>query len=383
MTDLDPTEDGLSSVRTTRRATGHDTLTSKPTSKDDDMPTLRSLAALLAAATLALTGCSGDGTPGGELSYEDSPLSKYFRALYDMGISPDATQQEQQAFYDEQNRKQEELIAQCMTDEGFEYVPSTQNGAVVVSSGDEEDMWRPDDRDWVEKYGYGAINSPWREQEETQAPEATEPPSDPNQEYVESLTEAEQQAYSEALWGKPQEPDPDADPDQAQEWRWQDAGCYGWAQHEVQGDNPWEQEENKPIIQALNTFYQSLQTRPEFVKLDADWSACMTEAGFGPFKTQSDAQNSIYELQSKYWEQNSPQSEDDQNPDFGTMKDPEFAKLADEEIPLALADLDCREKTDYRQQQMRIQFAAEEQFIADHAEELDAMKARVEQAKKK
>jgi hypothetical protein len=48
-----------------------------------------------------------------------------------------------------------------------------------------------------------------------------------------------------------------------------------------------------------------------------------------------------------------------------------------------VADLGCREKTDYRQQQLKIQFAAEEQFIADHKEELDALKARAEQSQKK
>ncbi len=338
-----------------------------------------SFVALIAASTLALTGCGGGGNGGdGQLSYEDSPLSKYLSSVFTNGLSPDATQQEQQEFYNEQNRKTEELVAQCMTKEGFEYVPNTSNGSVTIG---DDGMWRPDDRDWVEKYGYGAINNPWQEQNggETQA---TEPPADPNQPYVESLTEAEQQAYYEALWGKPQEPDPDADPNEPQEWRWEDGGCYGWAQHEVQGENPWEQDENKPIIEALQKFWETMQSSPEFTKLDADWSTCMTEAGHGGFKTQYEAQDSIYQLINKYWE-NAPQGEGEWDPNFGTVKDPEYAKIADQELPLALADLTCREKTDYRQQQLRIQFAAEEQFIADHKEELDAMKARAEQAQKK
>jgi hypothetical protein len=344
------------------------------------MPRTRTLVALFAAATLALTGCGGIDGKGGELTYEDSPLSKYLMSIFSDGLAPDATDQERQEYYNEQNRRTEELVAQCMTKEGFEYVPNTQNNSVVVNT-DTDDMWRPDDRDWVEKYGYGAVNSPWREQEENRTPEATEAPADPNQPYVDSLTESEQQAYYEALWGK-QEADPDADPNEPQEWRWENAGCYGWAQHEVQGDNPWDSAENKSIMDALQKFYETLQTTPELTKLDAEWSACMTEAGFGPFTTQTDAQNSMYELINQYWE-NAPQGDGEWDPSFGTMKDPEFAKMAEEEIPLALADLACREKTDYRQQQLRIQFAAEEQFIADHSEELDALKARAEQTKKK
>jgi hypothetical protein len=356
-------------------------LTDSPPTKEDIMARTRPLVAAIAAATLLLTGCgSGGDGGGGKLTYEDSPLSKYLSEIFSGGLSPDATTQERQEYYDEQQRRTEELVAQCMTKEGFEYVPNTSNGGTVVSD-DGDQMWRPDDRDWVEKYGYGAVNNPWQEQNDAQGPEATEPPPDPNQPYVDSLTEAEQQAYYEALWGKQTEPDPSADPDQPQEYNWENGGCYGWAQHEVSGDNPWELDENKPIIDAIQKFYETMQSSPEFTKLDADWSACMTEAGFSGFKTQSEAQNSIYEMINKYWE-NGSQGEGEQDPNFGTIKDPAYAEIAEQELPLAVADLDCREKTDYRQQQLRIQFAAEEQFIADHKEELDAMKVRAAQTKK-
>ena len=333
------------------------------------------------AAALTLTGCGVvPGTGEAKLTYQDSPLSKYLESVFSGGLGPDATDQERQEYYNEQNRKTEELVAQCMTKQGFEYVPNTQNGSITINS-DTDDMWRPDDRDWVEKWGYGAVNNPWREQEETPGPEATEPPPDPNQAYIDSLSEAEREAFYEALWGK-QEVDPDADPDAPQEWSWENGGCYGWAQHEVQGDNPWEQEENKPIIDALQKFWENLTKLPEQAKLDAEWAACMTEANYPGFKTQNDAQQSIFDLTNKYWE-NMPQDGEETPPDFGTPKDPEFAKIAEQEIPLALADLGCREKTNYRQQQLRIQFAAEEQFIADHKEELDALKARAEQSQQR
>ncbi|MGC4153563.1 MAG: hypothetical protein QM628_10820 [Propionicimonas sp.] len=345
------------------------------------MARTRSFVALIAAATLVLTGCGGgDGGGDGKLDYEDSPLSKYLAALYSGGLSPDATPEEQQQYWNEQQRKIEELVATCMTDQGFEYVPNNPfTGETPIPVEDGEEKWRPDDRDWVEKYGYGAVNNPW--QEEGDAPQpmpVPTAPADPNQEYVESLTEAEQQAYYEALYGKPIEPQPGEDDVQ---YDWRNQGCYGYAQHEVQGDNPWELEENKSIIAAIEQFYQTVQNNPEFAKLDADWSACMTDAGFGGFAKQMDAQDSIYQLINKYWE-NAPQGDGEGDPNFGTMKDPEFAKIAEQEVPLALADLACREKTDYRQQQLRIQFAAEEQFIADHSEELDAMKARAEQGRK-
>lgn len=343
------------------------------------MARTRSFVALIAAATLALTGCGGDAG-GGELSWEDSPLQKYFSEVFTDGLAPDATDEERQRFYAEQQRKMEELVAQCMTEQGFEYVPYTPPVENPVPVEDTENMWRPDDKDWVEKYGYGAANNPWQERapEPEPMPEPGQEFQDPNQEYVESLTESERDAYYEALHGKQQEPEPGED---FVEYDWEKAGCYGRANHEVNGDNPWDDPANKPIIEAMERFWQNMYNDPAFAALDGEWAACMTENGFGGFSKQADAQDSIYQQLNKYWE-NAPQGEGEQDPTFGTMKDPAYAAIAEQEIPLALADLTCREKTDYRQQQLKIQFAAEEQFIADNKEELDAMKARVEQGRK-
>ncbi len=56
-----------------------------------------------------------------------------------------------------------------------------------------------------------------------------------------------------------------------------------------------------------------------------------------------------------------------------------MAALGEEEVELALADLGCREETDYRQKAQDIQFELEEQFIADHESELEALRAAAEQ----
>jgi hypothetical protein len=53
--------------------------------------------------------------------------------------------------------------------------------------------------------------------------------------------------------------------------------------------------------------------------------------------------------------------------------------LAEREVELALADLDCREETDYRDRHAAITREVEQQFIDDHKAELDAMIASVEQ----
>ena len=347
------------------------------------MARTRSFVALIAAATLSLTACAGGPNGGdGKLDYEDSPLQKYLSVIFSGGVSPDATPEEQEQFWAEQQRKIEEHVAQCMTEQGFEYVPNNPVGpSRPMPIEDGENKWRPDDRDWVEKYGYGAVNNPWQEEGENPEPPMPEEPMpvDPNEEYINSLSEAEREAFYEALHGKPQEWVEGEEPPQ---WDWTQGGCYGAAQHEIVGESAWEQKENKPIIEAIQKFYETVGNDPAFAQLDAEWSSCMTEKGFPGFSQQMDAQDSIYQLINKYWENIPEQPDGEWDPKLGTVQDPEFAKIADTELPLALADLECREKTDYRQQQLKIQFAAEEQFIADHREELDAMKARAEQGRK-
>lgn len=106
----------------------------------------------------------------------------------------------------------------------------------------------------------------------------------------------------------------------------------------------------------------------------------MAAAGEGGFARQPDAENSIYDLIAGYFD--SHRSDDGAETDerIGTMDDPEFARIAETEVQLALRDLDCREKTDYRGRHRDAQFTLEEQFIADHREELEALRANVERA---
>jgi hypothetical protein len=335
---------------------------------------------IAAFAVLALTACTG--VPGGpsatpSLRQEDSPLARYLSKVMG-GPGLDATRAEQQAFYDEQQRKVEEATATCMTGEGFEYQPSAGSSVVVGDAAD----YRPEERDWVARYGYGMVRYPGQEAESVPQATAT---VDPNQAYVESLTEAEQQAYQEALYGKPSEP---SDNGEATEYRWQDAGCMGRAQHEVQGDATFTEETHKPLIDALTTFYSTLSDDPGYATVDAEWAACMKEGPFGGFTRQPEAAESISTLVSEYYEnanageEGTDKTGDGSDSTFGTPDDPEYAAIAEKEVPLALADLDCRVRTNYRDRQLRIQFALEEQFIADHRAELDALVADAEQGRK-
>ena len=83
--------------------------------------TLSSLApvAVILGAALTLSACSL--LPGGggseKLDPEKSPLAEYMDAFYG---------QQDEDFYAQQAKEVEELVAECMSDQGFEYIPVDQ-----------------------------------------------------------------------------------------------------------------------------------------------------------------------------------------------------------------------------------------------------------------
>jgi hypothetical protein len=321
----------------------------------------------LAAMALLLSGCSGSegddtGSSGG--AEQESPLQKYLSAAYGGDLSPE---QQEERFADQQ-RQTEELVAQCMQDEGFEYTPATDTGTFFSSGEDTE--WKPDDREWVTQYGYGAVTTPFSEE-----PPPEEEYVDPNADYVATLSESEQMAFYEALYGP--QPDEEEMPENGEfEYDWTQAGCQGAAQHEAAGADPSQSEEFKPLFDAINELYTDTASWPGMAELDAEWATCMEGAGQGGHASPTEAQNSVYDELNKLYEDVGMS----ENPDApGEPDQAAMDALAEREVELALADLDCREETDYRERHTDITREVEQQFIDDHKAELDAMIASVEQ----
>ncbi|MQA33131.1 hypothetical protein [Modestobacter roseus] len=326
----------------------------------------RTSAALSAFTVLAvvLAGCSGGSEDDPAAAEQESPLAEYMNAVYGGDLSPE--EQEQQ--FTEQQAEREELVAQCMQEQGFEYTPDTQSSS--FSSGDGTE-WEPDDREWVSQYGYGAVNSPFSE--EPVQPE--EEYVDPNGDYVMSLSESEQAAFYEALYG-PQPTEEEIGEDGSYEYDWQTAGCQGAAQHEVEGEDVSQSDEFKPLFDAMNEFYEGMSSWPGMTELEAEWAACMDAAGHGGFATQYEAQDSIYEDLNAIYEEMVPTEDGEVS---GEPDEAARDALAEREVELALADLDCREETDYRDRAAEVNREAEQQFVDDHESELEAMKAAAEQ----
>lgn len=311
------------------------------------------------AAVLTLSACSApNAQPPAD---EQSPLSAYLAAIYGGGMDEE---QQQQRFI-EDDKKRQDIVAQCMTEQGFDYQPVIPTSAVPLSSGAE---WKPDDREWVAQWGYGISHFPGADD-----PAAQDAFVDPNTDYVASLSESEQSAYYEALYG--------VTPDDSQltageplEYDWTTAGCTGRAGHEVSGDDPLQGEEFQPLMEALQAFWTDTAGYPGMSEINADWAACMDAAGHPGFTAQADASASISEASNAAWT----------GPDgatVSTVDEATLAQLSKTEIETALADLDCRTEVDYAARMRSAQGEAEKTFIDDHRAELDAAKAAAAQAR--
>jgi hypothetical protein len=341
------------------------------------MRTLRPITILATAAVLglSLTGCSAiSGIFGGEqekLSYEDSPLNEYFSALYGGDMSPEDMQSEADA----QQLQIEEAIAACMQAEGFEYIPATDaNSGVIFSEGEE---WEPEKREWVEKYGYGIFA--WPGMEGVSGEGEGEEYVDPNQAYVESLSESEQEAYNEVLWGEMPSEEQMNDPEF--DWNSLDGGCQMEASDDVYDPDAFNElyEQYEPLLNAMSELYEEAADLDAVVELDSKWAACMADADYPEFSTQSEAQEKFSNLQSEMYDNAYGEEIDAYYESADPANSEEWKEAAAEEIETALADLECREKLDYTNKALEAQFELEEQFIEDNKTELEAFRAAAEQ----
>ncbi|ACQ81206.1 hypothetical protein Bcav_2961 [Beutenbergia cavernae DSM 12333] len=314
------------------------------------------LLALVAVGTL--TACSSGGPGGGgggDLTYEDSPLAEIFAQIDD---TAEQSQEDAQAEMDEQNRQVEQLVSACMADEGFEYIPVDNSGTVVFS--DETDIEDMNTEEYVAEHGYGFTTY-----EEQEAP-AEDEYVDPNADYVAAMSETEQAAYYEALWGPATTEEYDED-EEIPEYDWTQGGCYGAAQHEVyegeDSDNYWSDPQFEELFEEMNGLWEDAMSDPRIAELDAEWASCMADAGYADFATSQEAQDSIMNAQNALWESG-------EEPDDEAM-----AELRQQEIDTALADFRCKQDVDYEQTQLEIQFELEREFVEEHQTELDALVA--------
>ncbi|MBI9114176.1 hypothetical protein [Sanguibacter suaedae] len=333
-------------------------------------PALRTASVLGALSLVLMSGCSSDDTSsGGELKADEGPLSKILEPLWGSYEDVDWAAQEAEI---------ENLVAQCMTDKGFEYIPAPASSTTVVT---EDDMDEYGTEEWVAENGYGfSMNE---EPEDLEGEEVEEEYVDPNAPYVESLSESAAAEYYEALNG------PDIWSDMTEEemeeyvYDWKEGGCYGAAQHEVNGEtDAYSDEEHAEVTEAMDALYTEMSNDPRMTALNDEWAECMADAGYPEYATPDEAMEAAMNAHNALWEEASTGAVDEETgefpEDFTGPSDEALAEAREMEIAIAVADFGCKEEVDWEQESLKVQFELEKQFVQDYKPQLDALVADAE-----
>lgn len=277
----------------------------------------------------------------------------------------------------------EAAIQGCMTEQGFEYTPSADGGDVFVAEFD--------DGDFAERFGYGVSTMTGGAIADFGLGGGIS--EDPNQPYVQSLSESQRGAYYEALYGA--SPDgtgfagsgattftsgagvAEASGEGPSVVIGGNGGCTAAANLEVYG-------EEQPLSFTPDLFAQ-MQRISEQVAADSrvieaweSWARCMADAGY-PY---ADEEEIIRDLGARFEAitgQSSPRAGGgftivggafgQQEPDYDVGA---LEALQDEEREIAAVGAQCREDH-VSDIEIEVRDAIERTFLADNPEILDQL----------
>jgi len=266
-------------------------------------------------------------------------------------------------------------IAACMAEYGFDYIPNEQGGGTVTVFDDDDDGPQWGTRHFAETYGLAISTDPWGWNDPDNPINQTVGSEDPNQEQLDAMSDAERDAWTEALWGPPQE---------GYEWDPMLAGCHGRAQAARWAD-PETDEEFGWLAEELNNMWNSVEADPRWTRLQSDWTSCMADAGVGEFATQNDMHNGLQEEWSAVRNLDDPELWQNWDweafPEGPTIPEPDPADVeafTAREIAVAVADFDCRQELDFDAVQLEINHDHQQQFVDRHRADLEAWAAREE-----
>lgn len=352
---------------------------------------LRMTSSVLAGVgVLMLTGCSGDsGSPDGRDGSttgdeEKSPLAEYLG--YDTapvagpggGVMISARALEPSEEESKKEREVQDLVAACMQEQGFEYVPYVPDRD-ETSAFDEAYSLPPEK--FAEQYGYGISTLM-----DMADPEGEES-DDPNQAIAQALTPDALAAYQEALWGEGVEVTdggasvsveavpggPGGVPAPA------DQGCMQKASEEVYAlEGAGRGGEGFQDFDSLFTDIDALRQRidgdPRLTDATQQWVDCMADAGFSEFTKPDDPATEVSDRMSALFgdlpsEDSEEKSTHLVNP--VALDRAELDKVQEYELDVAPADFACR-RDHYEDIYREVQFELEAEFVEDHKTDLEA-----------
>jgi len=291
-----------------------------------------------------------------------SPLDEYLG---------DAIWQNQEAFEQARNRfniRFQELVAECMLAEGFEYIPFPEQNTFTIA--DQNVDIHSNDREWVALHGFGIVSG----HSGATGGLVWDQPPDPNDDLLQSLSESERAAYDLALTG-PWDNLPGTINTQAEWDDWMGSrGCEGQSLVQARSENIIflsATDEFAPLFDAIDEMRQTMTNTPVWLETNLDWANCMADPGHPNFATPTETSTSI-RLQLISLQNRQQMSHLSLLELIAAGQIPEGTQIQETEIELALADLDCRELVDYDARVAAIRNEIETQFVNEHRAELMA-----------
>lgn len=291
------------------------------------------IAPVVVAAALMLAALSGCGQPADAVTAPDPVLAMLDVAWAQPGSDVD---------------RMEQLVAECMADEGFAYLPSS---SVTPDASSPADPAAGTAAGTAAGAGYGI----------TSGPHPAPPAADANAAAVAALTPQERQAYWTALEGTAGGTDgtdgtddtaTSSDGSDGADWQydWQQAGCRGRAQNAVYGD-PATLDDAAALEAELGEARLAAASDPRVADLDATWAGCMQASGHADLASPDDAEAGIRGAWEALWASVwADVPADATAPDIAAAEagaQPAVDDLARQEAAIAAADRACREQTDY------------------------------------
>lgn len=284
-------------------------------------------------------------------------------------------------------QRSEEIIAACMTEQGFEYAPTDWRARGEAQPGAERDgaADAEDPEAFAAEHGYGIFAA-----DAVAAAMAAPGPAadDPNAERLAAMSPTEEQAWYLALWGPGQGEDYDAG---REPYDWTKYGCGGRAAHEtgsdeieVFDDSPWQGLRDQ--IAALEA---TVLTHSDLADAQAAWAACMEEAGYPGYVTVDDPVAELTRRAEEIWTEAGAgasvgvSTEDDAtDPASLQIQEDVTARSAEMfrvETELAAADYRCRAESGFAERASQVWLDVQEEFYEAHRADLDAWLAAYEE----
>jgi len=321
------------------------------------------------AVSLFNTGCAAPSSIQNNNNSQltgPGPLDAYYQRIFASpwgSLSEAETQEEAQAIWDEGSRREQEDIARCMAEQGFNYIPIPVSATVQLVP--ETLVVPPDSREFAEAYGFGVSQEP---QPRFSVIMSNLPGIGggiglgPNQAAVDAMSEPERRAWDTALrgaWVLGEIPLAEVD--------WTDPsllGCRGqaWA---MNGHNldPFGGEVGA-LREEIHRLRAQLALDPRVLDANAAWFSCMVAHGYAEHVSPAEMRAAVADewAQMMGWYPH-------ENPQGFTWE--QQMAFKEREVTLALASWDCAEQANLPTIERQVDLELQQHFVDTHRGELE------------